>query len=244
MVFTGPAQAAGPAYVALGDSYSSGNGAGSYISDGTDCHRSNNAYAPLYAGQHSPSSFTFAACSGATTTDVIASQLGALNASTGLVTITVGGTDSGYTDVITTCLTSTDATCVDRINTAETFINNTLPGQLDAAYNAIRAKAPSARVVVLGYPDLYKLNVFCIGLSDTKHRKINEAADVLDSVIAARSAAHGFVFADVRSAFAGKELCSSAGWLNSLVLPNTWESYHPTATGHASGYLAVLNAND
>jgi len=83
MVFTGPAQAAGPAYVALGDSYSSGNGAGSYISDGTDCHRSNNAYAPLYAGQHSPSSFTFAACSGATTTDVIASQLGALNASTG-----------------------------------------------------------------------------------------------------------------------------------------------------------------
>src|SRR5882757_4747164 len=106
MVFTSPAQAAGPAYVALGDSYSSGNGAGNYISDGTECHRSNSAYAPLYATQHSPSSFTFAAGSGATATDVINGQLGALNASTGLVTITVGGTDSGYTDVITTCLTS------------------------------------------------------------------------------------------------------------------------------------------
>jgi len=201
MVFAGPAQAAGPAYVALGDSYSSGNGAGNYDSASGDCHRSNSAYAALYASEHSPSSFTFAACSGAKTTDVINNQLGALNASTGLVTITVGGTDAGYADVLTTCVTSTDSACVAALNTAESYITTTLPAQLDAAYNAIRAKAPAARVVVLGYPDLYTLNVFCIGLSDTKHRKIDEAADVLDTTISGRAGAHGFVFADVRSTF-------------------------------------------
>jgi hypothetical protein len=244
LVFAGPAQAAGPNYVALGDSYSSGNGAGNYITDSGDCHRSNSAYAPLWASAHNPASFTFAACSGAQTTDVINNQLGALNSSTGLVTITVGGTDAGYTDVITTCLTSTDDTCVAKVNTAESYINTTLPARLDAVYDAIRAKAPSARVVVLGYPEFYQLNTFCIGLSDTKHRKLNEAADVLDSVVSARAAAHGFVFGDVRPIFSTHELCSGSAWLHSVVIDPTWESYHPTATGHASGYLPVVNAND
>src|SRR5437879_4006496 len=119
LVFTGPAQAAGPAYVALGDSYSAGNGAGNYISSSGDCHRSNSAYPALWASAHSPSSFTFAACSGAVTTDVTNSQLGSLSSSTGLVTLTIGGNDSGFSDVMTTCVTSTESTCVSRVNTAE-----------------------------------------------------------------------------------------------------------------------------
>src|ERR1700754_1011327 len=98
LVRTGRAQAAAPAYVALGDSYSSGNGAGNYISSSGDCHRSNSAYPALWASANSPSSFTFAACSGAVTTDVINSQLGSLNASTGLVTLTIGGNDAGFAD--------------------------------------------------------------------------------------------------------------------------------------------------
>ena len=171
LVLTGPAQAAGPAYVALGDSYSAGNGAGNYISTSGDCHRSNSAYPALWASAHSPSSFTFAACSGAVTSDVLNSQLGGLNSSTGLVTITIGGNDAGFSDVITTCVTGSDSTCVSRVNAAETFVRSTLPGRLNSVYNAIRAKAPSARVVVLGYPDIYTLNVFCIGLSATKDRK-------------------------------------------------------------------------
>ena len=35
-----PATAAGTSYVALGDSYSSGTGTRTYISDGTSCQRS------------------------------------------------------------------------------------------------------------------------------------------------------------------------------------------------------------
>ncbi|CAG7598619.1 SGNH/GDSL hydrolase family protein [Actinacidiphila bryophytorum] len=242
---TGPAQAAGPAYVALGDSYSAGNGAGNYISSSGDCHRSNSAYPALWAGAHSPSSFTFAACSGAVTSDVTGSQLGGLNSSTGLVTLTIGGNDAGFSDVMTTCVTGSDSTCVNRVNQAETFVRNTLPGRLDTVYNAIRAKAPNARVVVLGYPDMYDLSAwFCVGLSDTKHQKINEAADVLDTTTASVAASHGFAFGDVRPTFHGHELCSGDDYLHSLVISPSWESYHPTATGHSAGYLPVLNAND
>src|ERR1700693_1949785 len=76
----GPASAAGPVnYVALGDSYSSGDGAGSY-SDGS-CLQSANAYPVLWHNSHG-GTFTNATCSGATTADVLRSQLGGLSAST------------------------------------------------------------------------------------------------------------------------------------------------------------------
>ncbi len=243
MLLAAPAQAAGPAYVALGDSYAAGNGAGNYISSSGDCHRSNSAYPALWASAHSPSSFTFAACSGAVTTDVINNQLSALNSSTGLVSLTVGGDDAGFSDVITTCVTGSDDTCVSRVNTAESYITNTLPARLDAVYNAVHSKAPSAKVVVLDYPHLYKLNTLCLGLSSTKHNKLNEAADLIDSVISARASAHGFTFGDVRTTFSGHELCSGDDYLHSLVISPTWESYHPTATGHSKGYLPVLTTD-
>jgi lysophospholipase L1-like esterase len=244
LVLTGPAHAAGPAYVALGDSYSAGNGAGNYDSSSGDCHRSFSAYPYLWKNAHAPSSFADTACSGAVTADVLNNQLGPLNSSTGLVTITIGGNDAGFADVMTTCVTGSDSTCVNRVNTAEDFARNTLPGRLDAVYNAIRSRAPSAHVVVLGYPDMYTLNTFCIGMSATKHKKIDEAADVLDSTTASVAAAHGFSFGDVRSTFHGHELCSGDDYLHSLVISPSWESYHPTATGHSSGYLPVLNNND
>jgi lysophospholipase L1-like esterase len=241
---TGSAQAAGPAYVALGDSYSSGNGAGSYISSSGDCHRSNNAYPALWARANSPSSFTFAACSGAVTTDVTGSQLGALSASTGLVTLTIGGNDAGFADAMTTCVTSTNATCLNRLATARSYISNTLPGRLNTVYNAVRSRAPNARVVILGYPHMYiEPSPWCLGLSQTKREAINDTSDALNSVISQRASAHGFAFGDVRPAFDGHELCSGDDWLHDLSLP-IWESYHPTARGHSSGYLPTLNARD
>jgi hypothetical protein len=53
------AQAATGPYVALGDSYSSGVGAGSYISSSGDCKQSTKAYPYLWAAAKSPSSFSF-----------------------------------------------------------------------------------------------------------------------------------------------------------------------------------------
>src|ERR1700739_2926637 len=100
----GPAAAAAaqPAYVALGDSYSSGVGTRVYYNDGTSCERSPDAYAPQIASQRGYA-LTFEACSGAKTTDVTNNQLGPLNSSTNLVTITIGGNDAGFSTVIENC---------------------------------------------------------------------------------------------------------------------------------------------
>ena len=48
-------------YVALGDSYSSGVGAGSYTSSSGSCDRSTNAYSQLWANVNHPASYTSAA---------------------------------------------------------------------------------------------------------------------------------------------------------------------------------------
>ena len=236
-----PLAAAG-GYVALGDSYSSGVGADSYISSSGACKRSTKAYPYLWNAAHAPASFTFAACSGARTDDVLAGQLGGLNSSTGLVSITVGGNDAGFADVMTTCVTGSDSTCLNRINTAKAYVDSTLPGKLDSVYSAIRAKAPGARVVVIGYPRFYRLGTVCVGLSETKRSAINNAADHLNTALAKRAAAHGYVFGDVRTTFAGHEICSGSSWLHSLNWLNIGVSYHPTASGQSGGYLPVLNS--
>src|SRR5579859_7295943 len=93
------AQAAGAVYAALGDSYSSGLGAGNYGSSGS-CYRSSGAYGQLWTNNYSPASFDFAACSGATTTDVINTQAPTLSSSTSLVSITIGGNDVGFSSVM------------------------------------------------------------------------------------------------------------------------------------------------
>ncbi|GGM01761.1 lipase 1 [Streptomyces fumigatiscleroticus] len=240
------AQASQPAasggYVALGDSYSSGVGAGSYDSTSGDCKRSTKAYPYLWATAHSPSSFDFTACSGARTSDVLSGQLGPLGSATGLVSLSVGGNDAGFSDVMTTCVLQSDSACLSRIATAEAYVDDTLPGRLDSVYSAIRSKAPNAHVVVLGYPRFYKLGTACVGLSETKRKAINEAADHLDDAIAKRAADHGFTFGDVRSAFTGHELCSGSAWLHSLSLTSIGQSYHPTAAGQSGGYLPVLDS--
>jgi hypothetical protein len=235
--------AATTGYVALGDSYSSGVGSGSYLSSGGDCKRSTKAYPYLWQAAHSPASFSFQACSGARTGDVMSNQLGTLSASTGLVSITIGGNDAGFSDVMTTCVLQSESSCLSRIATAKAYVDSTLPGQLDTVYSAITSKAPAAHVVVLGYPRFYKLGGSCLtGLSDTKRAAINGAADYLDSAIAKKAGNHGFTFGDVRGTFTGHEICSGDSWLHSLEWLNIGESYHPTAAGQSGGYLPVLNS--
>ncbi|MEU4769047.1 SGNH/GDSL hydrolase family protein [Actinosynnema sp. NPDC023794] len=237
-----PAEAAAANYVALGDSYSSGTGTGSYYSDSGSCKRSQYSYPALWAASHAPASFKFVACSGAKTGDVLANQVSALAASTSLVSISIGGNDAGFTDVITTCTFGSDSTCVNRVNQAKAYATGTLPGLLDNVYAQIRTRAPSATVVVLGYPRLYKVPGSCsVGLSDTKRAAINSAADTLHQVISARAGAKSFAYRDLRTAFTGHEICSSDWWLNSLSWP-VEESYHPNRNGQRLGYLPQLNA--
>jgi lysophospholipase L1-like esterase len=240
-----PATAAGANYVALGDSYSSGVGSGSYTSDSGNCLRSTLAYSQLWANTHAPASYVSVACSGAKTTDVNANQLSALNSATTLVSITIGGNDVGFSTVMTDCVLYGTTTCVNEVNAAENTARTQLPGWLDTTYNGIRSHSPSAKVVVLSYPRFYDTSVsYCIGLSNTSRNKINEGADVLDGVISDAAARHGFTFADVRSRFwAGHEICDgSASWLHSVEWSNMTESYHPTSTGQSQGYLPAFSA--
>ncbi|MFI7437192.1 SGNH/GDSL hydrolase family protein [Micromonospora haikouensis] len=240
------AQAAKPAraaaavnYVALGDSYSSGVGAGPY--DLSTCLRSDKSYAPLWAAAHQVASFTFPACGGAVTADVINKQVNALSTSTTLVTITIGGNDAGFVDVITSCRFGSTSTCEGAVDEARAFATTELPGRLDRTYAAIREKAPNARLVVLGYPRLFETtSCGALAMSAYKRTIINEAADLLASVTAGRAAAAGATFADARPYFAGHGVCAAAPWIRDVT--GVIEAYHPNADGYRLGYLPALTA--
>ncbi len=243
-----PADAAGPAdagpinYVALGDSYSSGLGAGGDYTGGS-CDLSDQAYSALWSAAHSPASYQSVACAGATTSSVIDTQVPSLSATTSLVSITVGGNDVGFSTIMTTCALHGTSACVAAVDTAENTASAVLPARLDATYAAISAAAPAAKVVVLGYPLFYQLHVwYCVGLSETSRAKIDEGIGQVDDLIAATAARHGFTFADVRPAFVGHQLCSGGKWLHAADLADIQESYHPTATGQSSGYLPAFTA--
>jgi lysophospholipase L1-like esterase len=239
------AHAAGPVnYVALGDSYSSGVGAGNYISSSGNCDRSANAYPEQWAGANSPTSFASVACSGATTADVQASQVSALSASSTLVSITIGGNDAGFSSVMETCVLSSTSSCVNAVATAEAFVTRQLPARLNGTLRAIRVHAPLAKVIVLGYPDLYDLSKSrsCIGLSTQDRTALNHGADALDGALQAAARANHDTFADVRGQFAGHEICDSGSWLHSVDIFAISSSYHPTAAGQKLGYLRVFSS--
>src|SRR5215213_7050170 len=155
LVWQPGAQAAGPSYVALGDSYSSGTGTRTYISDGTSCQRSVYAYPSLIAAARGYA-LNFRACSGAKIPDVTNTQLSALTSTTAYVTISVGGNDAGFSSVLTECAQpGWLSNCNGAIDKAQAYINNTLPGALSTLYAAIRSKAANAKVVVVGYPRIF-----------------------------------------------------------------------------------------
>lgn len=107
------------AYVALGDSYSSGEGAFHYYPDSDNpatfdtCHRSTRAYSLLLDVDRKLGAMSFAACSGAVTDDLYhtnplnpnePAQLDHIGAATKTVTITIGGNDADFVHVISQCV--------------------------------------------------------------------------------------------------------------------------------------------
>jgi lysophospholipase L1-like esterase len=242
LVLTATPASAAVNYVALGDSYASGLGAGHY--SGGSCDRSSGAYPQLWANANHPASFAFVACSGATTTDVINNQISALSAATTLVSVTIGGNDVGFSSVMETCVLGSTSDCVNAVNQAEAEARSQLPGALNTLFGDISARAPRATVVVTGYPEFYDLSRSsgCIGLSTTDHTALDGGADLLDSVISTAAEQAGFAYAAVRSAFTGHEICDSSSWLHSVDWLNLGDSYHPTASGQSGGYYPVFSA--
>jgi hypothetical protein len=237
-----PAHAAAPSYVALGDSYASGTGTRSYISDGTSCQRSTFAYPKLIAAARGYA-LTFKACSGATTSSVTNTQLSALTVGTSYVSISVGGNDAGFAGVLTECAQpGWLSNCNAAIDKAQAFITNTLPGRLSTLYASIRSKAPDAKVVVVGYPRIFNgedCNA-ATWFSPAEETRLNATADLLNSKTSAQASAKGFAFANPTSRFVGHAVCDGTEWLNGLSNPIS-ESYHPNKAGHASGYTPVVS---
>jgi lysophospholipase L1-like esterase len=225
--------AAQPQYVALGDSYSSGVGTREFYEEPGECDRSPDAYGPKIAAAEGYA-LNFEACSGAKTPEVNEKQLSKLNSTTSLVTITIGGNDAGFSNVIINCALYY-FTCGGAISEANEFIKNKLPGLLETTYKDIRAKATTAKVVVLGYPKLFtKEGKTCNVnfLTSGNEKKMNESAELLDGVIKARAEALKFTFVNPTSAFESHEVCSSSEWLNGQSDPLS-ESYHPNVAGQA-----------
>jgi GDSL-like Lipase/Acylhydrolase family len=138
---TWTAPSGGTAYVAVGDSYSAGEGLYPYL-PGSDevspknvCHRSADAYGPLLDRDvASLGAMTFGACSGAVTDDFYTAnpgnsgeppQLQRLGPDTKTVTLTIGGNDAGFVEVLTRCIYGPRAPGAKGCAKDKTFVTTT-----------------------------------------------------------------------------------------------------------------------
>src|SRR4051812_21364913 len=233
--------AAGATYAALGDSYSSGVGTGSYTLDSA-CKRSAYAYPYLWTQKHAGSALSFVACSGAKTSDLLSTQIQAVTGATSLVTMTVGGNDIGFANLIYQCTLSD---CSAALDSTRANLESTLGPALDRVYTSVKSRAAvGATIVVLGYPRVFS-GAGCfgsLGISSTEETKANQLSDALNQLTTTHAIADGVTYRSAISAFTGHAVCSSGAWLNGLNLFNTGESYHPNRAGHSSGYLPLVAA--
>ncbi|MEU6350408.1 SGNH/GDSL hydrolase family protein [Streptomyces sp. NPDC047072] len=240
-----PAQAATQAeYVALGDSYASGVGAGSYDPASGDCKRSTQNYPHQWAAANPDYSLTDVSCSGATIQDVRDNQLSALSSSTNFVTVTVGGNDAQFSTLAQGCLTQTDDNwCQVATLYMSAYAKGQLSDQLASLYADIKARAPHALVLVLGYPEVLSTSsTECpvIDVNATRRTAMNNFADALAEGTAAAATKASVYFLDMRKQFEGHGACGPDSWINDL--NNAPEVFHPNLTGYTKGYSDKLKA--
>ncbi|WP_050670972.1 SGNH/GDSL hydrolase family protein [Luteipulveratus halotolerans] len=229
-----------PDYVALGDSYAAGAGAGQPMNA---CFRSVAGY-PVQIARALETDVSLQACRGATVADVAAVQLDALSESTRLVTLTVGGNDLNFTDVLTECAKPTWMThSAEAVEAALEFVRHELGERLTGLYAMVRERAPQASFVVTGYPRLFagkdcNLATF---FNDADMARMNDIADELAAVIEAAAAPAGAMFVDVRPTFDGHAACEDDEWIRGMSRPLE-VSYHPNTAGHSAYAVQIADA--
>jgi lysophospholipase L1-like esterase len=260
-------------YVALGDSFSSGEGASSYLPEAPGrperCHRSRNAYSQLLAArllggvQHDPAR-DFLACSGDKVPDLESRQLGALSADVAVVTVGIGGNDAGWIDIIKACMI--DAASHPRPGSGrgcnhiiDDVFGQRLPAlrrRLAEAYSTIKARAPQATVIVVGYPAIFEdsyRSTFCASvgsLTRGARADLRKGAERLDGEIGAIARSFGFRFVDPRAAFDAHRICGpAADWFHGVTFGRNGEpvlspqTFHPTPDGQRGFANAIAAAN-
>lgn len=234
-------------WLAMGDSYQAGVGAGDYFPGSGDCSRSPWSHVQLLKndGTH-PGALSFVACSGATTDDVRngksgePSQFSTLGADVSRVTLGVGGNDMGFSDVLRACVLASprkacqpdqDAgvqTAFNRLN-ADTDQNNNLIQQI---FKRITQDAPSARIFMLRYPRWFPVNggtdatrfvpipaPRCQMIRVTDQLWVNTWTQRLDTLLTDSATIYGAVPVDLFNASNNHELCgpNAQRYLNGIV---------------------------
>lgn len=259
-------------YVALGDSYSSGEGTYPTPPEGTvergaqRCHRSPKAYfTAVGASFRFRGGVVHAACAGATVAGVRngqygqPGQLGKVSPRTSLVTISVGGNDAGFSDVLTHCIVKAPLSAACRgQNAAVTGRLPAIQRNVTALLADINRRAPAARIILIGYPHLFPeaptAGADTIGITD--QRWLNAMAHRLDLTLsaAARTAdqrisrVHGpgtVEFINTYDAFAGHEIGTPAPYLNDLSLDVRHLKARPSSFHpNAAGYHRMAQLVD
>jgi len=261
------AAAAPGSYVALGDSYTSGPFIPLQLQP-YGCLRSDHNYAHLVA-----SSLGLAlddvSCAGATTDDMTQSQgvtpgpnppqFDALNVSTQVVTLGIGGNDIHFSSIAESCFstTPTGQPCQDKYgnngqspDVIDGYIQATAP-KVAAAVQGIHARSPAAKVVVVGYPAIFPEQPLLPGAPEGCWPSLPVApADVpylrakekeLNAMLATEAAANNAGFADTYTPSIGHDACEPPviRWVEPLVPASPAAPIHPNLFG-MEGMAAVV----
>jgi lysophospholipase L1-like esterase len=262
------AQAAIGPYVSLGDSYTAAplvpNPTGSPIL----CGRSTNNYPSDVSRALSPSSFTDASCSSATTADMAQSQsldggvqtappqFNALASSDALVTLGIGGNDAGLIGVAEECgkldvIRPFGTACKNHYTSGgsdpnRAAINATGP-KVAAVIQGIHARAPHAEVLVVGYPDGLPTNGSdcwpLVPLSAGDVTYFNSLETALNTVLRNAANANGAAYVDTFTSSIGHDACKAPGtaWVNGFIPTSAAFPLHPNRAGEQNMANQVLN---
>ena len=252
-------------YVALGDSYTAGTGAGAFPS-ASDCIRTAGGYVDVVAKTGRVDLTANAACHGALLSEgstiphdpdipSVALQIKSLEShdltsDTELVSITAGANDVGVTGVLVDCLTQLPQECLSAIQESATRFPS-MQEDLVTALLAVRAAAPNAKIVVLGYPRLFDPALPFAQIDPAVLGAIDIAVGALNSSIQAAVGASGTgaLFVDVQYRFVGHEVNSNDPWIfftaptisnGGLVFDD--RNFHPNKEGHRDYASALLEA--
>jgi len=220
--------------VSLGDSFSSGEGAGSYdpgtsAEHGNGCDRSPNAW-PRLLGVPMANHF---ACSGAETKDFYESRKDPVSQLENLrrvaarepiskVYVTIGGNDLGFKEILTACFDPRPGKgCLKQMDTHELVkLHHTVEPAVAKALAETKTAAAGGQVILVGYPDLIPTpgSDFdgCGWLTDDEKGRVWKLESELDSTLAQAAAASGVTFISIGDALHDHELCTKHSWVNPI----------------------------
>jgi hypothetical protein len=254
-----PADAAAkPRYVALGDSYTSAPLVPP-VAPGSppQCGRSASNYPHLLAAALGLE-LTDVSCGGATVGHLrtaqypdVPRQFAALTRHTALVTVGIGGNDNNlFGSIVAGCgsttamlLTGSLAPCRDTFGDRFTKAIAADEKNLRAALREITRRAPRARVVVVGYPDILPTDTVgragCViaGVPFTPEDMayVDGIEKALNAMLARAARATGALFVDTYGPSVGHDMCRLPGtrWIEPLLPLSPAAQFHPNAAGEA-----------